>query len=161
MKQQHPSTRKPALRSVADRLRQIALYEVGGLILISPLFASAASLSATHSAALLAILAVIMATWNGAYTTGWDWAEGRLTGFSADHRPPLLRAAHAVMLEAGGIVATTPVIAAWAGVTWKTALLEDIGLTVAYAAYAFVFGLAYDSLFPIDSRNWIAEAING
>ena len=43
----------------------------------------------------------------------------------------------------------------------KAALLQDLGLTLAYSAYAFVFGLIYDSLFPIDSDRWIAEAING
>jgi len=45
---------------------------------------------------------------------------------------------------------------------WRqAALLEDVGLTLAYSAYAFVFGLLYDSLFPIDSERWMVEVING
>ena len=31
----------------------------------------------------------------------------------------------------------------------------------AYSACAFVFGLVYDSLFPIDSERWMVEIING
>ena len=64
------------------------------------------------------------------------------------------------MLETGGVVATTPVIAAWTAVTWRLALLEDVGLTLAYSAYALCFGLIYDSLFPIDSKWTIVEATN-
>ena len=33
--------RKPRLRSLRDRLRQIAMYELGGLVVISPVFAVA------------------------------------------------------------------------------------------------------------------------
>jgi uncharacterized membrane protein len=116
------------MRSLADRLRQIALYEIGGLALISPVFAAAAGVSPGHSAGLLVILAVIMAGWNGLYNTAFDWGESAITCRTADHRPLLLRVLHAVMLEVGGIVATTPLIAAWNSVSWKTALLEDIGL---------------------------------
>ena len=148
------------LRSLPDRLRQIALYEIGGVCLISPLFAQAAGLSTIHSVWMLAFLALIMAAWTGLYSTTFDWGERAITGRRADRRPPFLRVAHAVMLEAGGVVATTPVIAGWTRVSWKTALLEDIGLTLAYSAYALVFGLLYDSLFPIDSERWILEAIN-
>jgi uncharacterized membrane protein len=57
-------------------------------------------------------------------------------------------------------VATTPVIAAWTAVNWRLALLEDLGLTLAYSAYALCFGLIYDSLFPIDSKWTIVEATN-
>jgi len=153
-------TRKPRLRSLSDRLRQIILYEIGGLGLICPLFALAVGLSPIRSAGLLAILALIVAAWNGLYSTAFDWAEIATTGRSPDGRPPSLRVAHAVMLEAGAAVATTPVIAVWTHVSWKAALLDDVGLTIAYSVYEVVFGLLYDSLFPIDSERWIAEGID-
>ena len=155
------ATRKPRLRSLPDRLRHIAAYEVGGLGVIAPVFALAAGIPPTSSLGLLASLALIVGAWNGVYSTAFDWAEGAVAGRSADNRPLLLRVAHAVLLEAGAAVATTPVISAWTNVTWKTALLEDVGLTLAYSAYAFVFGLVYDSVFPVDSKTWIVEAING
>jgi uncharacterized membrane protein len=151
---------KPQLRSVPDRFRQVALYEIGGVGLISPLLALAAGLSPTASAGLLAVLAVIVAAWNGVYSTAFDWAERAITGRQPDRRPPLLRVAHALMLESGAVVATTPVIASWMNVSWNAALLQDLGLTLAYSAYAFVFGLLYDSLFPMDRGRWIPEGIH-
>jgi uncharacterized membrane protein len=154
------ATQKPRLRSLPDRLRQIAFYEIGGLCLISPAFAVVAGISATTSVGLLATLALIMAAWNGMYSTVFDCAEQAVTGRSADERPLFLRAGHAVLLEAGAAVATTPVIAAWTGMNWTTALVEDVGLTLTYSAYAFVFGLVYDSMFPIQSERWM-EVING
>ena len=60
------------------------------------------------------------------------------------------------MLEAGMIVATTPVISVWTDIGWRAALAEDVGLTLVYAAYAFVFGLVYDSIFPIDAAGPLA-----
>jgi uncharacterized membrane protein len=148
------------LRSLPDRLRQVALYEIGGVCLISPLFAAFSGAPPRDRAGLLAVLALAMAAWNGAYTTAFDWAERAITGRAADDRPPFLRAAQAVMLELGGVVATTPVIATWSEVTWRAAFLQDVGLTLAYAAYAFGFGIGYDSLFPIASKWSITEAAN-
>jgi uncharacterized membrane protein len=140
------------LRSLPDRLRQVALYEIGGMCLISPLFAMITGASPGHTAGLLLMLSLAMAAWNALYSTAFDWAQQAITGRTADERPPLLRAGHAVMLEAGGVAATAPVIAAWGSVSWRVAVLEDFGLTLAYCAYALCFGLIYDSLFPIDSE---------
>jgi uncharacterized membrane protein len=55
-----------------------------------------------------------------------------------------------VTLEAGAVIVTTPVIAAWTGADWKLAMMQDTGLSVVYSVYAFVFGFGYDRLFPID-----------
>ena len=151
---------KPRLRSLPDRLRQIALYEIVGVGLISPLFALAAGISPADSVGLLSMLALIVAVWNGLYSTAFDWVERAITGRRADLRPPLRRAAHAVVLEIGAVVATTPVISAWTNVGWKAALVEDVGLTLVYSGYAFVFGLSYDWLFPIYSAKGSAEVIN-
>jgi uncharacterized membrane protein len=147
-------------RSIPDRLRQVALYEIGGVCLISPLLAMLTGGSPDHAAGLLLVLALVMAAWNGIYSTAFDWADRAITGRAATDRPPILRAVHAIMLEAGGAIATTPVIAAWTALTWRLALLEDVGLTLAYSAYGLGFGLIYDSLFPIDSKWTIVEATN-
>src|SRR3954454_1247698 len=85
------STQKPRLRSLPDRVRQIALYELSGLCLISPVFALFAGISPANSVGLLALLALIVAAWNGLYSTVFDWAEQAITGRGADERPILLR----------------------------------------------------------------------
>ena len=68
--------------------------------------------------------------------------------------PPLRtlkdRLRQVVLFEVGGLVVLTlPVVVVWTGMGWWAALVADIGLALAYAAYAFVFNLLYDRYFPI------------
>lgn len=139
----------PKLRSFPDRLRQIALFEVGGLLLITPPFAWASGVPLSESIGLLALLALIAALWNGSYNTCFDWFEGRLTGRSADRRPYRLRALHAFGFEGGLLLMSLPVIMWWTGLGWLEALIADLVLASAYVIYAFGFNLGYDRLFPI------------
>ena len=140
---------QPRLRSLPDRLRQIALFEIGGLLLITPPFAWLSGVPATESLGLLAVLALMAAGWNGAYKTTFDWFEGRLTGRTADRRPFRLRCLHAVGFETGLLLMTLPVIVWWTGMGWVDALVADIGLAASYTVYALVFNLGYDRIFPI------------
>lgn len=140
---------KPPLRSLADRIRQIALFEIGGLLLISPAFAWLSGVPLIDSVGMLAVIALIAALWNGGYNTLFDWIEGRLTGRAADRRPWAMRLVHALGFEFGLLVMTLPVVMVWTGLGWFDAFVADIGLVVAYIVYAFVFNIAYDRLFPI------------
>ncbi|MDP3636725.1 MAG: chlorhexidine efflux transporter [Azonexus sp.] len=57
----------PQLRTLPDRIRQIALFEVGGLLLISPPFIWLSGVAVHDSITLLVIIAFIAALWNAAY----------------------------------------------------------------------------------------------
>ncbi len=139
----------PRLRSLPDRVRQVALFELGGLLLITPPFAWASGVPLRESIGLLAVLALIAAVWNGLYNTVFDWFEGRLTGRTADRRPLRLRVLHALGFEGGLLLMTLPVLVLWTGLGWVEALVADIGLAIAYTLYALGFNLGYDRLFPI------------
>ncbi len=144
-----PSPARPRLRSFGDRVRQVALFELGGLLLITPPFAWASGVPLRESIGLLAVLALIAALWNGLYNTAFDWFEGRLTGRTADRRPLRLRLLHAFGFESGLLMMTLPVIVLWTGMSWVDALLADIALAIAYTLYALAFNLGYDRVFPI------------
>ncbi|MCK9260173.1 MAG: hypothetical protein C0607_16625 [Azoarcus sp.] len=137
------------MRSFRDRLRQILLFELGGLLLITPPFAWASGVALIDSAGLLAVLALVAALWNGGFNTAYDWIDGRLTGRTADRRPFAQRCLHAVLFEGGLLMLTLPVLMLWTGLEWWPALLADVGVALAYTVYAFVFNLGYDRLFPI------------
>ena len=139
----------PPQRRFPDRLRQVALFELGGLLFITPPFAWLSGVPVRESVGLLAVLALIAAVWNGAFNTLFDRLEGHLTGRTADRRPWWLRVAHAVLFEGILLLLTLPVIALWTGMGWWPALVADIGLALAYTGYAFVFNLGYDRAFPI------------
>ena len=143
---------KPRLRSPLDRARQVVLFELGGLILITPPFAWASGVAAGDSIGLLALIALIAALWNGAYATSFDWLEGRLSGRPADRRTTPWRIVHAAGFELGLLAISLPIVMAWTAMGWLDALLADAGLALAYVAYAYVFNLGYDRLFPIAPR---------
>ena len=142
----------PKLRSPLDRVRQVLLFEIGGLLLITPPFVWASGLPAMDSLGLLAVIALIAALWNAGYNTSFDWIEGRLTGRTADRRPYFMRIAHAAGFEGGLILISLPIVMAWTGMGWIEALLADIGLALCYVVYAFFFNLGYDRVFPIDAE---------
>jgi uncharacterized membrane protein len=146
------SAHNPRLRSLGDRVRQVVLFELGGLALITPPFAWAGDVPIIDSIGLLALIALIAALWNGGYNTAFDWIEGRLTGRSADRRPFPMRALQAVGFEGGLLLMSLPLIVHWTGMGWLEALIADVALATAYLLYAFVFNLAYDRIFPIEPR---------
>ncbi len=139
----------PKMRSAIDRVRQVLLFEIGGLVLITPPFVWLTGVSPLESLGLLAVIAAIAAVWNALYNTSFDWVEGRMTGRTSDQRPVPLRIVHAVGFEGGLLLASLPVVMAWTGMGWLDALLADIGLAAAYVIYAYVFNLGYDRVFPV------------
>jgi uncharacterized membrane protein len=56
---------------------------------------------------------------------------------------------HAVAHEATAVIVTCPLIVALTGLGWWQALWLDVALTAVYAAYAYVFHLAFDRLRPV------------
>jgi len=142
-------SKPPPLRSAADRIRQIVLFELGGLLLITPPFMWASGVGLGESLGLLASAALVAALWNAAYNVGFDLVEGRMTGRTADRRPWRLRALHAVGFESGLLLLTLPLVVLWTDLDWGAALVADLALAAAYVVYAFVFNLAYDRTFPI------------
>jgi uncharacterized membrane protein len=143
---------QPKLRSPLDRVRQVLLFEIGGLILITPPFAWASGVPAGESIALLALVALVAALWNAAYSTSFDWIEARCSGRSADRRSNPWRIVQATGFEIGLLLMSLPIVMAWTGMGWRQALLADLALAAAYVAYAFVFNLGYDRAFPITRR---------
>ena len=141
----------PKLRTPLDRVRQVLFFEIGGLLLITPPFTWLSGVPARDSLGLLALIALIAGVWNAVYNTAFDWIEGRLTGRTADRRPFLLRALHALGFESSLILLTLPIVISWTGMSWLDALLADIAVACAYVTYAFFFNLGYDRLFPIEA----------
>lgn len=142
----------PKLRAPLDRARQVLLFELGGLLLITPPFTWLSGVPTGDSLGLLAIIAVIAGLWNAVYNTGFDWIEGRLTGRTADRRPFPLRVVHALGFECSLILLTLPLVMSWTGMAWLEALIADIAVALAYVVYAFFFNLGYDRVFPIEPR---------
>lgn len=137
------------LRTLPDRIRQVLLFEIIGLALMTPLFAWGADEPVMTSVGLMAAMAAVAALWNGLYSSAFDWLEARYAGRQADHRPAIWRSIHAIGFELGLMVATLPLIVSMTHLGWTEALVADLAMALAYAAYAYAFNLAYDRVFPI------------
>lgn len=138
-----------AVRGARERLLQTLCFEAGGLLLVAPLHALVAGAGTAESFRLVAVLALVVMAWAALFNTVFDLVEWRCCARVASDRPPRWRLAHAVLHEASAVVVTWPVIVALTGLSWAAALLTDLGLTLAYAAWAYVFHMAYDRWRPV------------
>jgi uncharacterized membrane protein len=83
------------------------------------------------------------------YTTSFDRNERQYTDRLACERPQDLCIIHALMHEITAVTLTCPLLI-WIGShTLGGALAFNIGLTLTYSAYAYVFHIAFDQLRPV------------
>lgn len=137
------------LRSPKERLLQTLAYEAGGLALVTPIYASVFGAGTDEAAAVLIMLSIAVLFWTPIHNTIFDAVEWRLFARVASDRPTKVRLLHAINLEATSMIVTLPLLLVLGGLTLTEAILTDIGLTLFYAAYAYVFHLIYDRLRPV------------
>ena len=138
-----------AIRSGRERLIQTLWFEALGLLIVSPLFALFAAASMGESLTMLIVLSFAVMGWSALYNTAFDLIEVRRTSRVASDRPHGLRIAHTIGLEVTAALLTWPLIVALTTLSWLEALVADIGLTLTYALYGYLFHLGFDRLRPI------------
>lgn len=142
----------PPVASVRDwreRALQTLAYEAGGLLAVSPLWSIAAGVTAIESATLLICLSIAVMSWMAIYNTAFDILDARFAGRVASDRPHRWRVLHAAGLEVTSVLATWPLIAWLADLGWLEALAADLGLTLAYVVYGYLFHLGFDRWRPV------------
>jgi uncharacterized membrane protein len=137
------------VRTFRERVYQTLAYEAGGLVIATPFYALIFDADTSSALFLLAALSLAVLTWTPLYNTAFDWIDLRLTGRIATQRPHALRLLHATLLEASTVAVTLPLVMWLGGHGFFAAISIDAGLTVIYAAYAYVFHLAYDRARPM------------
>ncbi len=137
------------LRSPRDRLIQTISYEAGALCLSIPLVALVSGGTKGEAFWLMLALSAAELIWSPFHNTVFDWLDLRLSGRLASDRPQRWRMIHAVSHETTSVVVTLPILVWLGGFGFWTALLADVGLTLLFAAYAYVFHILYDWLRPV------------
>jgi uncharacterized membrane protein len=138
-----------SLRTARERVVQTLAYEAGGLAVATPIYAMVFQTDAMESAALLVALSVAVMIWSPTHNVLFDLVEWRFTRRVASDRPHYLRFVHAFSHEATALVVTLPVLVALGGLGLGEAILADIGLTIVYTLYAYVFHWLFDRLRPV------------
>jgi uncharacterized membrane protein len=137
------------LRTVKERIYQTLAYEFGGLILAAPLYSLIFGQDAAQSLTLLIALSLVVLLWTPLHNMLFDLADFKRTGRSASIRPHRLRIIQALSQETTVLVVTLPLVMLIGGHGFKEALLVDLGLTLFYAAYAYLFHIVFDWLRPV------------
>jgi len=137
------------MRSTRDRIRHAILFELIGLALITPLGTVLFGLHTSEMGVISVGSALAATAWNYVYNLGFDHAMQRLVGHT--RKSLLLRVAHAVLFEAGLLLILLPPVAWYRGIGLAQAFIMVLAIAAFYVAYAFVFNLAYDRIFPLQS----------
>lgn len=126
------------MRSVKERLAHSALFEAGGLIMVTPL----ANLVSGHGLGKLGALGVALAT----LAMGWNLVWNRLFDHWVPSRRRSLgqRLAQALGFETGLVVLTLPGVAWWLDIGLLEALWLDIGFVAFFLAYGLIFNTLFD-----------------
>ena len=137
------------IRSTKERILQASLYEFGGIAFAAPLYALVFDASSTTSILLMFMLSVVCSIWYTIFNTLFDRVEWKATGQTASNRTTPLRVVHAAFLEISSIIVSVPVIMYFGHHSFLEAVLIDIGLSVFYVGYAYLFHLIFDYLRPV------------
>ena len=135
------------MRSTLDRIRHALAFEIIGLAIITPLGALAFGLALADMGVIGIAAATLATVWTYIYNLGFDHALMALRGDTA--KSLRLRIAHALLFELGLLVILVPPIAWYLDIGLVEALVMDAALALFYVVYAFVFNLAYDTVFPV------------
>lgn len=138
------------MRTPRDRIRHAISFEIIGLALITPLGAFAFAMP-IHDIGVIGVGSATLAmVWNYIYNYGFDRLLLRLRGDTQKSMP--MRVLHAVLFELGLLIALMPLIAWYLDVSLWQALVMDVSFALFYMGYAFAFNLAYDRVFPLQSK---------
>lgn len=136
------------MRTPADRIRHMLLFEISALLILIPIGVFFFDLRFAEIGVLGVSTAAIAAVWNYIYNVGFDHLLKKLTGSSVKRRMRV-RVLHAVAFEGGLVILLVPLIAWWLDISLWQALVADIGLVIFYVVFAFFYNLAYDRVFPV------------
>lgn len=140
------------MRTTADRIRHTILFELLGLAVSAPLAALILEKSLTQVGSLSIMLSITAMALNYLFNLYFDKALLKL-GRPVNVRPVKMRVVHAILFEGTLLVLSIPMVAWWLDVTLWTAFLTDIGFSLFFLVYAFMYNWIYDAVFPVLVRN--------
>lgn len=131
------------------RLRRViyaTCFEAGGILLSTALLLFMAKTSAPSSFAFSVLASTVAMTWNLIFNALFERWESRQP---ARGRSLSRRISHALLFEAGLVIALLPLTAWWFAVPLLTALVYEAALIAAFLVYTYIFTWAFDHIFGL------------
>jgi uncharacterized membrane protein len=132
----------PALR----RILYATCFEAGGILLSAALLLLMAKTTVGGSLAFSVIASTVAMLWNLTFNAMFEAWEARQ---SIRGRSLKRRAAHALLFEAGLVLALLPLTAWWFSVSLLQALAYEAVLIAAFLIYTYLFTFVFDRLFGL------------
>ncbi len=145
------------MRTGLDRLRHTIFFEAFALIISIPIASVVMNRELVQTGVLGISLSMWAMVWNAVYNYLFDLM---LIKFNRplDQRPPKLRLFHSFLFEVGILLPTLPFVAWWMDLSLWQAFLMDLGFSLFFMGYAYVFNWTYDRVFPYPVSASTAEA---
>ncbi|MGI9381310.1 MAG: PACE efflux transporter [Methyloligellaceae bacterium] len=135
------------MRTLPDRIRHTILFEVIALVVVAFLGSWIIGRSVTLVGALSLIFSFLAMAWNLAFNWMFDHWD-RIYRNSAP-RGFRIRALHAFLFELGMLIAGLFIVSWWLETSYREAFLINIGFSLFFLVYAYVYNWAYDQIFPV------------
>ena len=135
------------MRTRNDRLRHAIGFELIGLLIAAPLASWATGIHLNHMGPLAIFFSLLATGWNYVYNLGVDKLLLKYQGQT--YKSMWQRVIHTLGFEGGLLLVAMPVMSLWLGISLLEAFVLDLGFVAFYLAYAFVYNLSYDKVFPI------------
>lgn len=135
------------MRTLPDRLRHTLIFEAIALFLVAVPGGYILDRPMELMGALSLMFSVLAMSWNLFYNWMFDLWDRKYRGMVK--RGFRIRIVHAVLFEAGLVIAGLFLIAWWLDMTYMDALLLDVSLSAFFLVYAFCYNWAYDMVFPV------------
>ncbi|AWB48955.1 hypothetical protein HYN69_11000 [Gemmobacter aquarius] len=133
---------RPTLR----RILYATCFEAGGIVLSTLLLLAMAKTSAPSSFAFSVLASTVAMTWNLIFNALFERWEARQP---VRGRSLARRISHALLFEAGLVLALLPLTAWWFAVPLLTALVYEAALIAAFLLYTYIFTWAFDRIFGL------------
>ncbi len=135
------------MRSFPDRLRHTLIFEAIALFLVAVPGGWLLDRPMEIMGALSLMFSVLAMSWNLAFNWMFDLWDRKHRGMA--RRGVGIRIVHAVLFEAGLVIAGLFLIAWWLDMTYRDAFLLNVSLSAFFLVYAFCYNWAYDMVFPV------------
>ena len=135
------------MRSFPDRLRHTLIFEAIALFLVAVPGGWLLERPMEIMGALSLMFSVLAMSWNLAFNWMFDLWDRKHRGMA--RRGVGIRIVHAVLFEAGLVIAGLFLIAWWLDMTYRDAFLLNVSLSAFFLVYAFCYNWAYDMVFPV------------
>ena len=141
-------------KTLYERFLHAVLFELVALLLCAPVMSWLLGVSFAHAGLLTLMISLVAMAWNVIFNTIFDrlerrWKAQAISGTSATAVQPRrfsVRLTHAVVFEAGLILAVVPMAAWWLKIGLIEAFVLDIGLVLFFLPYTLVFNWCYDKI---------------